>query len=50
LLLTNIDSELKLGFGNNLNRLVPIMNRMTERDVRARIKEIIKRESQTSEA
>jgi hypothetical protein len=50
LLLTNIDSELKLGFDKDLDRLVPIMNGMTERDIRARIKEIIQRETQASKA
>ena len=48
LLLTNINSELKLGFNKDLDHLVPIMNAITERDIRARIKEIIQRETQAA--
>lgn len=50
LLLTNVNSELKLGFDEDLDRLIPIMNEITERDIRARIKEIIQRELQTNPA
>ena len=50
LLLININSELKLRFDKDFDRLIPIMNEMTERDIRARIKEIIQRESPAAKA
>lgn len=49
-LLTNVNSELKLGFDKDLDRLIPIMNEITERDIRSRIKEIIQRELQATPA
>lgn len=46
LLFVNINAQLKLGFDKDLERLVPIMNGITERDVRARVAEIIQREAE----
>jgi hypothetical protein len=48
LLFVNIQIELKLDFEEDLQHSIPIMNAITERDINARVAEIIHREAKAS--